>query len=107
MSDIKDNHFNKIFWFIVYLTSFGMLLTIFLIQHFSGDVAQRFADQSMIFWLTTAVGGGIGYLIGSSISRPDKKTPDVVDGTTTADISATITTKTDKDGTGTAEKKET
>lgn len=91
----QDNHFSKIFWFIVFLTAFGMGLTIYLMVRFKGEVAERFADQAMIFWLTTAVGGGIGYLIGSSMNKPNNNAA-TVPGTTKADISATIITETDK-----------
>jgi predicted membrane protein len=89
-----DKHFNKIFWFIVGLTAFGAFLTIYMMAIFKGDAAERYADQFMIFWLSTAVGGGIGYLIGSSAQKQPLKAP--IEGTTTADISATITTDTTK-----------
>lgn len=92
MAENTDNHFSKIFWFIVGLTGFGGFLTIYLMIRFKGDVAERFADQAMIFWLTSAVGGGIGYLIGSSMNKPTGKINQAA-GTTTADISATITTE--------------
>lgn len=94
MADNNDNHFNKIFWFIVCLTGFGAFFSVWLLIRFKGDVAERFADQSMIFWLTSAVGGGIGYLIGSSMNKPTQPKPGSSPGTTTADISATITTET-------------
>lgn len=90
----NDHHFDKIYWFIVFLTGFGMFLTVYLMIRFKGDVAERFADQAMIFWLTSAVGGGIGYLIGSSMNKPTPTKPGSQPGTTTADISATITTET-------------
>lgn len=89
----NDHHFDKIYWFIVFLTAFGMFLTIYLMIRFKGDVAERFADQAMIFWLTSAVGGGIGYLIGSSMNKPTQAKQTAQPGTTTADISATITTE--------------
>lgn len=88
---MTDKFFKYIFWFIVFLAGFGMFLTIYLMIRFKGETAERFADQAMIFWLTTAVGGGIGYLLGSSANK--KPTSSSVDGTTTADISATITTE--------------
>lgn len=84
-------HFSKIFWFIVGLTTFGAFFSVYVLIRFKGDAAERFADQLLIFWLTTAVGGGIGYLIGSSASKSQKSNN--VAGTTTADISATITTE--------------
>jgi hypothetical protein len=75
------------------LTVFGAFFSIYLLIRFKGDVAERFADQGMIFWLTSAVGGGIGYLIGSSMNKPPAKQATSTPGTTTADISATITTE--------------
>lgn len=69
-----NTHFDKIFWFIVGLTAFGAFFTVWLLIRFKGEVAERFADQAMIFWLTSAVGGGIGYLIGSSMNRQSNTT---------------------------------
>lgn len=91
---MNDKHFNKIFWFIVGLATFGAAFTIYLLVRFKGEVAERFGDQMMIFWLSTAVNGGIGYLLGSSASTNKTTTKQPPDGTTTADISATITTET-------------
>lgn len=34
---------------------------------------QRFADTAVIFWLSTAVSSGIGYLIGNSAQNSKKK----------------------------------
>lgn len=83
------DHFNKIYWFIVLLTLFGMGFTVWLLIRFKADAAERFADQAMIFWLTSAVGGGIGYLIGSSMNKGNNK-PSVPEGASTD-----ITTKTE------------
>jgi len=81
----SDNHFKYIFWFIVGVTAFGMFISIFVIIMFPKDMAGRFADVALIFWLSTAVSGGIGYLIGSSAQKnPGNAT------TTTAEVSATI-----------------
>lgn len=92
-----DGHFNKIFWFICGLAAFGAFFSVYILIRFKGEAAERYADQLLMFWLTTAVGGGIGYLIGSSVAKaPVKQTP-TVPGTTTADISATITTETKED----------
>lgn len=91
--DSNEHHFRFIFWFIVFLTAFGMFLTIYLMIRFKGEVAERFADQAMIFWLTTAVGGGIGYLIGSSMNKPVENKPSTTPGKTTAEISVTAVTE--------------
>lgn len=88
---MKDNYFKMIFWFIVGLTTFGAFFTVYLLVRFKGETAERFADQMIMFWLSTAVSGGIGYLIGNSVN---KSSGSPIPGTTTADISATITTDT-------------
>jgi hypothetical protein len=94
MNEHNNHHFKFIFWFIVFLTSFGMFLTVYLMVRFKGEVAERFADMSMVFWLTTAVGGGIGYLIGSSMNKPvENKITNTSPGKTTAEITANITTE--------------
>lgn len=85
-----DAHFNMIFWFIVGLTVFGMALSILVITIFPKELAARFADTVVIFWLSTAVSGGIGYLIGSSMQKQiSSGTP----GKVQADVSATITSE--------------
>lgn len=89
---MNENHFKYIFWYIVGLTGFGFYLTIYLMIRFKGETAERFADQAMIFWLTSAVGGGIGYLIGSSMNRSPTKTPPP-GSTTDTEIVKTETTK--------------
>jgi len=68
----KDTHFDKIFWFICGLCGFGAILTIFLIIYLPSQIGERIADTALIFWLSTAVSGGIGYLLGSS--APQSKT---------------------------------
>lgn len=91
---MEENRFNKTFWFIVGLAAFGAFFTVYVLVRFKGDVAERFADQLIIFWLTTAVSGGIGYLLGSSATKIPAKGANQPPGTTTADISATIVTET-------------
>jgi hypothetical protein len=85
----STDHFKMIFWFIVGLTAFGMFLSVFLVMIFPKETAARFGDTALIFWLSTAVSGGIGYLIGSSV----QKTNSTPGGTTTAQMSATIQTE--------------
>lgn len=75
---MKDNHFYHVFWFIVGLVSFGAGFTIFLVMYLPPQVSERVADTALIFWLSTAVSGGIGYLLGSNATQkkqellPDK-----------------------------------
>lgn len=87
----NDKHFDKVYWFIVGLCVFGAILTIFLIMYLPKAESTRIADTALIFWLSTAVSGGIGYLLGSNASMI-KKPADTPPGTTTADITATIQT---------------
>lgn len=92
---MEDQHFNKIFVFICCLVGFGMFWSILLIFLFPTEIAQRFAEYGNAFWLSSAVSGGIGYLIGSSVKRkPDGGGGDSNPGTTTAKITADITTTT-------------
>lgn len=72
---MKDR-FPYIFWFIVGLCVFGAGLTVFLIVYLPPEPSQRVADTALIFWLSTAVAGGIGYLIGNSAKSGAKPTPD-------------------------------
>lgn len=88
----KDPHFDKIFWFIVGLCSFGAILTIFLIIYMPKPVSERIADAALIFWLSSAVGGGIGYLLGNSASKT--KTNSIGATTLEANVSATTEPKT-------------
>ncbi len=83
----KDKHFDYIFWYIVGITAFGMLFSIFCIFWFEKKVSERFADVALIFWLSTGVSGGIGYLLGASATKRNNNSP----GETTAEINATIT----------------
>jgi hypothetical protein len=83
----KDKHFDLIFWYVVSLTAFGMAFSIFCVVWFDQKVSERFADTAHIFWLSTGVAGGIGYLLGSSAPKRTANKH----GETTAEISATIT----------------
>lgn len=88
---MRQDHFEKIFWFIVGLCVFGAFLTVFLILVMPQQVSERIADTALIFWLSTAVSGGIGYLLGSS--APTSKQNKI--GTTTAEINVSTTTTPD------------
>lgn len=87
----ESNHFNHIFWFIVGLCAFGAGLTIFLVVYLPAEAAQRIADTALIFWLSTAVSGGIGYLIGSSAKQSNGKPSSSNDGGSTLDMTITAT----------------
>lgn len=85
------DHFEKIFWFIVGLCLFGAFLTIYLINKLPAEDAVRVADTSLIFWLSTAVSGGIGYLIGSSANKSKVVPSSGETGTTSVDLQVTQT----------------
>jgi hypothetical protein len=85
-----DKNFNKLFWFIVGLCIFGAILTIFLIAYLPSAESVRIADTALIFWLSTAVAGGIGYLLGGTATKV-KNSNDVE---TKIDTTETIVTTT-------------
>ncbi len=87
-----NDHFKLIFWFIVGLTLFGAFLTVYIITIYPKELSSRFADTGLIFWLSTAVSGGIGYLIGSSAQQRGKEQAQTP-GKVTADISATVSSE--------------
>jgi hypothetical protein len=71
-TDASKQHFMYIFWFIVGLCIFGAAFTVFLVVYMPPEEAKRVADTALIFWLSTAVAGGIGYLIGNSAAMAKK-----------------------------------
>jgi len=84
-----DNHFNKIFWFIVGICVFAAGYSVFLVLFLNEKAAERIGDTSIMFWLSTGAGGGIGFLIGASVGQLKAKTAQPAG--TTAEINATIT----------------
>ena len=88
----NKDHFYHVFWFIVGLCAYGMGLTIFLIVFMPEKTAERIADTALIFWLSTAVSGGIGYLLGSNATQNKKNQNETVVQTPDS-VTATITTE--------------
>ena len=86
-----DKNFDKLFWFIVGLCIFGAILTIFLIIYLPGTESVRIADTALIFWLSTAVAGGIGYLLGGTAMKPKNTNEDKTKANTTEAIEITET----------------
>lgn len=70
---MEDSHFSQIFKFICMITIFGMLLSSLVIFLPIPKDNQRFADTAVIFWLSTAVSSGVGYLLGNSASTGKRK----------------------------------
>lgn len=60
------DHFAMLFWFIVGLCVFGAAFNVFLIIYLPKETSIKMAETGLMFWLSTAVSGGIGYLIGNS-----------------------------------------
>lgn len=88
----SDKHFKYKFWFVVGLSAFGGIFNVFLIVYIKDATASgRISESSLLFWLSTCVAGAVGYMLGSSANQ-SKPTADTPPGTTTADISATVTT---------------
>lgn len=89
MADTNDPHFSKIFWYIS-ASSFFVFLYIAAITFLPiPKDNQRFADTILGFLLGTVLAGGAGYLVGGT-PQSIKKSPPA--GTSSAEISATITT---------------
>lgn len=85
----QSNHFDKIFWYISG-TSFLIIVYVACITFFPiPEKNQRFVDIALAF-LLGFISANSSYLTGGNPSTYKKPTPD---GTTTADISATITTE--------------
>ncbi len=59
-----SDHFYYIYWFIVGICIFGAAISVYAVGIDSTRI-----DIVLTFWLSTAVSGGIGYLIGSSVKR--------------------------------------
>ena len=90
-----DKNFDKLFWFIVGLCIFGAILTIFLIVYLPNAESVRIADTALIFWLSTAVAGGIGYLLGGTASKAKNPNESVTKIDTSSIIESTSTEKVD------------
>lgn len=90
---MNDSHFKWIFWFVVLITGFGMFFSIYILITFKGEVAERFADQLLMFWMPTAVASGIGYLIGNSVNKNIPIKPLPAGATVDSETIITETTK--------------
>lgn len=85
-----NDHFDKIFWYIVGVSvvafAYVFVITFMPIK----ETNLRFADTALGFMLGTVVASGINYLLGGSPGAIKKPQP--LAGTTTADVTAHITT---------------
>lgn len=84
-----ENRFNKIFWYVCFTTAFVMCYVVAVSFITIPTGSQHNVDLSLGFLLGTVLGGGIAYLVGGTPSTL-KKAP--TEGTTTANITADITT---------------
>ncbi|HTN47193.1 MAG TPA: hypothetical protein VL098_12665 [Flavipsychrobacter sp.] len=82
---------DKIFWFLTIATGFVFVYVIAITFFNIPQQNLRFVDNTLGFLLGTVVSTSIAYYAGGA---PDKKAPH--EGTTTADISASITTDNNK-----------
>lgn len=88
-----ENHFYHVFWFIVGLCGFGAMFTVFLIIYLPAPASERVAETALIFWLSTAVSGGIGYLLGSNAQQAKKTGNEIVLPTSGTENKTTITSE--------------
>ena len=87
-----NDHFDKIFWYIVGITV-AAFTYVFVITFISiKETNLRFADTALGFILGTVLGSAISYLLGGSPAQIKKSSPS---GTTTAEVTANITTTPD------------
>lgn len=86
----QNSHFDKLYWFCVGLTAYGLLFLAALVWIPIPADNVRFADVILGFITGSLVMAAISFLLGGNAPTP-KKSPDP--GTTTADITATITTE--------------
>jgi hypothetical protein len=84
-----QEHFKHIFWFAVGLVASALLMSVVVILKFG----ERYTEQIMTFWLLTGGASGVAAVTGVSVSAAQKKTPVPPEGTTTAEINATITSE--------------
>lgn len=84
---MKD-HFDKIYWFIVGATLFVFAYTTAITFIPIPKENVRFADVAQGFLLGSVLGAGLAYLVGGTPVAGKKPTGP---GSTTAEISATIT----------------
>lgn len=88
MSENKDSHFSLTFWFVAG-TTFFVLLYIPAITFFPiPKENQRFVDIALAF-LLGYISSNASYLTGGNPTTGKKP----MEGTTTAEVSATITTE--------------
>ena len=87
---MNSQHFKQLYWFCVavfFLSFFGMFILIYItFPAHSRDMANNFQG----FLQGSLMMSAIGFLLTGNINSVQRKSPD---GTTTADISATITTE--------------
>lgn len=86
----QNSHFDKLYWFCVGIVAYGMLFLTALVWMPIPVDNIRFADVILGFITGSLVTGAIGFLLGGTAPTNKKPTDS---GTTTADITASITTE--------------
>ena len=87
--DTNKDHFNYIFWFCAFTEAVGLAFLAALVWLPIPKENQGNSSILIGFLTATVIGIPLTYLLGGNV--PNKKT-DQPSGTTTADISATVTT---------------
>lgn len=85
MTKADKEYFPHVFWYIVFVTAFGMGISIY-----SLIIDPTRIDIVLTFWLSTGVAMCMGYLVGKS-SKENEKTP--APGTITGEVTGTISTE--------------
>jgi hypothetical protein len=89
---VKDNHFDKTFYYIVGCTTIG-LAYVFMITFIPIPVGNvRFADTALGFFLGTLITSCLYYLTGGNPTQT-KKGSETGTGATTAEFTASVTTE--------------
>ena len=84
----EKKHFDKIFWFIVACVSFVFLYMVCVTFGIIPKENQNLAIGILSFLEGNVMGAGIGYLLTGNANQKKEQAA----GTTTADITATVTT---------------
>lgn len=86
-----QEHFKPVFIFCCLLVAAALGISIYILHEFG----ERYAEQILTYWQYAAGAAGISAVTGIAITNMQKT---LRPGTTTADISATITQEEKKEG---------
>lgn len=91
-----NNHFPYLYWFCVgvFLLSFGAMMTLLFCE--IPEANREMASNAQGFLQGSLIMSAVGFLLTGNINTLNKK-PAQTEGTTTADISISTTTKANED----------